>query len=87
MTFCNMRLARTRHPVEVALHGTQLARGSVYVAPDDVHLGVTADQRIELSAEAPIGRQRPAGDYLLRCSRATSARAPGLSHWNGRRRR
>ena len=56
---------RTRHPVEVARHGTPLERGRVHVAPDDRHLGITADHRIELSTDAPIGLQRPAGDYLF----------------------
>jgi len=70
---------RTRHPVAVARHGTLLERGSVHVAPDDMHLGVTADHRVELSAEAPIGRQRPAGDYLLRSlARYLGPRALGV---------
>jgi two-component system chemotaxis response regulator CheB len=56
---------RTQHPVEVARHGARLERGSVVVAPDDRHLGITSDHRIELSADPAIGRQRPAGDYLF----------------------
>jgi two-component system chemotaxis response regulator CheB len=64
-SFASWLSERTGHPAEVARHGTPLERGRIYVAPDDVHLGVTADQRVELSGEAPIVRQRPAGDYLL----------------------
>ena len=78
-SFATWLTERTRHPVEVARHGTPLERGSVHVAPDDVHLGVTADQRVELSSEAPIGRQRPAGDYLLRSlARYVGPRALGV---------
>jgi two-component system chemotaxis response regulator CheB len=78
-SFASWLAERTRHPVEVARHGTRLERGSVHVAPEDVHLGVTADQRVELSAEAPIGRQRPSGDYLLRSiARALGSRALGV---------
>lgn len=57
---------RTHHPVEVARKGARLLRGGVYIAPDNLHLGITADQRIDLSDDAVIGRQRPAGDYLFR---------------------
>jgi two-component system chemotaxis response regulator CheB len=56
---------RTLHPVVVARHGALLERGRVYVAPDDRHLGITADHRVELNDDAAIGRQRPAGDYLF----------------------
>jgi two-component system chemotaxis response regulator CheB len=56
---------RTRHPVTVARDGTPLERGRVYVAPDDRHLGITADLRVALNNDPPIGRQRPAGDYLF----------------------
>ncbi|MEP7121229.1 MAG: chemotaxis-specific protein-glutamate methyltransferase CheB [Byssovorax sp.] len=70
---------RTRHPVEVARHGTPLERGRVYVAPDDRHLGVTADLRVELSDDAAIGRQRPAGDYLFTSlARVAGSRSLGV---------
>jgi two-component system, chemotaxis family, protein-glutamate methylesterase/glutaminase len=56
---------RTHHAVEVARHGVPLERGRVYVASDDRHLGISADYRIDLSADAPIGRQRPSCDHLF----------------------
>ncbi len=70
---------RTRHPVEVARGGALLERGGVYVAPDDQHLGITHDHRVELSNEPHVGRLRPAGNYLL-CSlaRVLGPRALGV---------
>jgi two-component system chemotaxis response regulator CheB len=64
-SFATWLTERTRHPVEVARHGALLEQGRVVVAPDDRHLGVTADHHVELSDAPPIARQRPAGDYLF----------------------
>jgi two-component system chemotaxis response regulator CheB len=51
--------------VEVAQHGELLLPDTVYLAPDDWHLGVTSDRRIALTAEPPIGGFRPAGTHLF----------------------
>jgi two-component system chemotaxis response regulator CheB len=51
--------------VEVAQHGELLLPDTVYLAPDDWHLGVTSDHRIALTAEPPIGGFRPAGTHLF----------------------
>ena len=78
-SFASWLTERTRHPVEVARSGSLLERGRAYVAPDDYHLGITADHRVELSGDPPINRLRPAGDYLLRAlARVLGHRALGV---------
>jgi two-component system, chemotaxis family, protein-glutamate methylesterase/glutaminase len=52
-------------PVKLAEHNEPLRRGVVYVAPDDVHLGVTSQRRVELVATPPIGRFRPSASFLF----------------------
>jgi two-component system chemotaxis response regulator CheB len=57
--------------VALASDGDSLANGVVYLAPDDSHLGVTADGRATLFHGPPIGGFRPAADHLFdSCSRA-----------------
>ena len=78
-SFARWLKERTLHPVEVARHGAPLERGVVVVAPEDRHLGVTSDHRVELSDAAPIGRQRPAADYLFHSlARVSGERALGV---------
>jgi two-component system chemotaxis response regulator CheB len=52
--------------VKVPEDGEPLQPGTVYLAPDDRHLGVTADHRVQLSNAAPVGGFRPSGTYLFR---------------------
>jgi two-component system chemotaxis response regulator CheB len=52
--------------VKVAEEGEPLRRGTVYIAPDDRHLGVTADGMVQVSNSAPVGGFRPSGTYLFR---------------------
>jgi two-component system chemotaxis response regulator CheB len=52
--------------VKVAEDGEPLRPGTVYLAPDDRHLGVTEEHRVQLSNAAPIGGFRPSGTYLFR---------------------
>jgi len=52
--------------VKLAEHGERLLAGTVYVAPDNRHLGVTAHRCVELSATPPIGGFRPSANYLFR---------------------
>jgi two-component system, chemotaxis family, protein-glutamate methylesterase/glutaminase len=54
--------------VKVAEDGELLRAGVVYIAPDDRHLGVRADRRIEVSNAAPIGGFRPSGTWLFRAA-------------------
>lgn len=65
-SFARWLTERTRHPVEVAYAGAPLERGRVQVAPDDRHMGITGDHRVELNDDPPIGSVRPAGNYLFR---------------------
>jgi two-component system chemotaxis response regulator CheB len=52
--------------VKVAQHEEPLARGTVYLAPDDYHLGTAArGGAVALSNEPPIGGFRPSGTFLF----------------------
>jgi two-component system chemotaxis response regulator CheB len=63
----------------VATHGTTLAPGTVYLAPDDAHLGVTPDGQALLARAAPMGGFRPSADYLFdSCARAYGPAAVGV---------
>jgi two-component system, chemotaxis family, protein-glutamate methylesterase/glutaminase len=57
-TVCDLR-------VKVAEMGEPLAPGTVYIAPDDHHLGVSRQQTIALADSPPIGGFRPAGTHLF----------------------
>jgi two-component system chemotaxis response regulator CheB len=57
--------------VTTAAHGEPLIPGTVYIAPDDHHLGVTSEGRASLSSNSPVGGFRPSIDYLFdSCGRA-----------------
>jgi two-component system chemotaxis response regulator CheB len=78
-SFATWLTERTHHPVVVARPGARLDRGSVVVAPEDRHLGVTADERVDLSDAPPIGHQRPAADYLFQSlARVAGPRSLGV---------
>lgn len=51
--------------VTTAAHGEPLVAGTVYLAPDDHHLGVNADGRAVLSSAAPVSGFRPSVDFLF----------------------
>ncbi len=59
----------SRLRIKVAELGERLARATVYIAPDDRHLGcqldVNGDIRISLSSEAAVGAFRPSATYLF----------------------
>lgn len=61
--------------VKVAQHGEPLADRTVFIAPDSRHLGVSPNQSIELSNQAPIDGFRPSATYLFR----SVAQAAGAS--------
>ncbi|HEX9582398.1 MAG TPA: chemotaxis-specific protein-glutamate methyltransferase CheB [Gemmatimonadales bacterium] len=63
---CNLR-------VTVARHGERLAPRTVYLAPDDRQLGVTAEGRIVVVDEPAVGGFRPSATYLFQ----SAARAAG----------
>jgi two-component system chemotaxis response regulator CheB len=52
--------------VKVAEDGEPLKPGTVYMAPDDRHLGVTMDGQVQVSNTAPVGGFRPSGTSLFR---------------------
>ncbi len=51
--------------VKIGEDGEYLQPGSVYIAPQERHLGVTRGGRIALSDEPPIGGFKPAASYLF----------------------
>jgi len=52
--------------VKVAVHGERLQPRTVYLAPDDRHLGVTPDgEQVHLADDPPIKGFRPSGTYLF----------------------
>lgn len=61
----NWLAANTRLQVRLAEANAIARPGSVYVAPDDRHLGVRDDYRIILSADPPVGLFRPSASYLF----------------------
>jgi two-component system chemotaxis response regulator CheB len=57
--------------ISLAADGEPLVNGTVYLAPDDAHLGVTADNHVKLFRGPAVGGFRPAADYLFdSCGRA-----------------
>jgi two-component system chemotaxis response regulator CheB len=52
--------------VRVAEDGEALQPGTVYVAPDDRHLGVSGRTQIDLAETPPIGGFRPSATHLFR---------------------
>lgn len=57
--------AGTRLAVRVAEHGQRLEPGNVYVAPDDLQLGLLDRNRIEVGKAGPIEGFRPSATYLF----------------------
>lgn len=55
----------TRLNVKLAEDGEALAPRTVYIAPDDRHLGLDARRRIQLDDGPPIGGFRPSATYLF----------------------
>jgi two-component system chemotaxis response regulator CheB len=51
--------------VRVPEDGELLQPGTVYIAPEDRHLGVSRSRRIALSTSPPIGGFRPSASYLF----------------------
>ena len=55
----------TGRPVSLARDGEPVERGVCYIAPDDQHLGISADGKIALSSSAPVDGFRPSGSFLF----------------------
>ena len=70
---------RTGFPVEVATDGEVIQAGRAYLAPDGLHLGVSAEGRIELVDDPLENGMRPSVSFLFRSiSRAYKANAIGV---------
>ncbi len=68
----------TGHGVVLAEHGLRAAVGHVYMPPDDHHIGLTPDLRLELSVAQPDRGFRPSGDHLLSSLALHGRRALGV---------
>jgi two-component system, chemotaxis family, protein-glutamate methylesterase/glutaminase len=53
-------------PVKIAAHGEQLLPGRVYIAPDDLQMGVENRGRIILSSSEPENGLRPSVSWMFR---------------------
>lgn len=53
-------------PVKVAEHGEPLRAGTMYLAPDDRHLGIAGRWSVKLSDEDPVSGFRPSATVLFR---------------------
>ncbi len=66
-------------PVGIASHGEALREGRIYLAPDHVHMKVTADGRIHLTDDPPVNGLRPSVDTLFASvARIYGARSVGV---------
>lgn len=68
----------TGHPIIIAAHGEPAAPGSVYMPPEDRHIGLGRHLRLEVSDAPPVERFRPSGSYLLTSLAAHGRRALGV---------
>ena len=57
--------ANCRMRVELAEHREPLAAGTIYIAPDDYHLGVADRHSMELSGAPPVEGFRPSATWLF----------------------
>lgn len=61
--------------VRMAVHGEPLLPGTVYMPPDNHHLGVMEGMHVLVSQESPVGGFRPSGTFLFQ----SMARVAGAS--------
>ena len=66
---------RTRLAVTVAQHGMHAARRGVYLAPDDLHLGIGPDAEMVLTRGPAEEGFRPCANHLFRSVAANFGRA------------
>jgi two-component system chemotaxis response regulator CheB len=60
--------------LKLAEDGEKILAGIGYIAPDNVHMGISLDGKIMLSNQAPVNGLRPSVDYLFRSIANTSGR-------------
>lgn len=68
----------TGHTVVIAEPGQRSAPGHLYMAPEDHHIGLSPDLRLELSTAQPDRGFRPSGDHLLSSLAGHGKRALGV---------
>jgi two-component system chemotaxis response regulator CheB len=54
--------------IKIGEDNETVERGNVYFAPDNYHMGITADKKIFLSNAPPISGHRPSVDFLMESS-------------------
>lgn len=65
--------------VKVARHGEPLQPGTAYLAPDELHLGISPRLTILLSDAPPVGSFRPSASFLFESvARAVGAASVGV---------
>lgn len=65
--------------VKIARHGEPLEPGTAYLAPDELHLGVSPRSTILLSDAPPVGSFRPSASFLFESvARAVGAASVGV---------
>lgn len=77
-SFASWLGSSTGHPVLIAEHGQRALPGCVYMPPEDHHIGLAPDLRIELDSAPPIAGFRPSGDHLLAALARHGRRALGV---------
>ncbi len=69
----------TNYPIHIALDNEYVLPGHVYMAPDDMHMGISANMRIVLSSDEKENGLRPAVSYLFRsCAKNLGDKAIGV---------
>lgn len=68
----------SRVRVKLAEHGERMSAGTVYVSPDDRHVGFASPERLAVLDTAPIGGFRPSANHLF-ASMARHLRAEGAA--------
>jgi two-component system, chemotaxis family, protein-glutamate methylesterase/glutaminase len=64
--FVEWLMQSSKLPIHLPTHGQRVLPGHVYVAPDRLHMGITADGRIQLVEAEPENGLRPSVSYLFR---------------------
>lgn len=64
----------TKLRVKIAQHGEPLRRGTVYLAPEDRHLGAAPGGTVQLALSSPVGGFRPSATFLFRSVAAVYGR-------------
>ncbi|WP_020410027.1 chemotaxis-specific protein-glutamate methyltransferase CheB [Hahella ganghwensis] len=64
-SFCEWLSRNTGFPVHIGEYGQLTEPGHVYLAPDNCHMEIRADKRIQLSNVSPVKHNRPSIGHLF----------------------